>query len=282
MTELKHQFRSSAQPAMDNSRALVERLHTGLTQHTLYGVATRTAADILRDELAAVLDSAEHARIFQLVEKLHDLGESQASHSLLTRDDAQSLENDLFNLHEQVVELTHDIYTDPLTGAYNRRYYDQAINALIERGEKFSLLNFDIDHFKKVNDIYGHDGGDKVLQLFTKDLKTNVAQDDIVVRLGGEEFCAIIIDADQEQAAQIAERLRETVEARPARAGVPNITVSVGVAMHTPDETADALYRRADGALYKAKRNGRNRVELADKPAPRMAAKPVVNVGPGL
>ena len=284
MSEAKTQFQeSAARPAIDESRALVERLHTGLTQHALYGIATRNASTTLREELGQIFDLSAHPRIGDLLDKLHELGEGQARHSLLTRSEAQSVEKDLYNLHSHVEQLTHDIYTDVLTGVYNRRYYQQTIEQLIDRGEKFSLLAFDIDHFKNVNDKYGHTAGDRVLQIFAKDLETNVAQGDIVVRIGGEEFCAIIFDADAKQAAHVAERLRETVEARPAREGAPNITVSIGVAQYIPGEDPKAFYERADTALYAAKAEGRNRVKIAaDIPMAQAAAKPVVNKGPGL
>ena len=154
---------------------------------------------------------------------------------------------------------------DPLTGLLNRRAWRERINARIQhlRSHSMTLLFLDLDHFKQVNDRIGHDGGDRVLELFTAVLKGALREQDIVGRYGGEEFIVGLPGTDAQQAREIADRIRTGLRERSADAsgGTP-LTVSVGVATLRPDETLDALLRRADAALYAAKSAGRDRVEL--------------------
>jgi len=158
--------------------------------------------------------------------------------------------------------------TDPLTGLHNRRYLDSHLRSLVERsanaGKPMSVLAFDLDFFKGINDTYGHDAGDDVLREFAHRLKKSVRGIDLVVRHGGEEFVVVMPETDLKHAANIADRLRQDVEGEvfntSAGDSIP-VTVSVGVSeFQGPSDTAEALMRRADQALYAAKREGRNRV----------------------
>lgn len=157
---------------------------------------------------------------------------------------------------------------DPLTGLHNRRYLDCHLHSLIERsaqaGKPIAVLTFDLDFFKGINDTFGHDAGDDVLREFSLRLKKCVRDIDLVVRHGGEEFVVIMPETDAKLAMKIADRLREDVqnELFVTRLGdsIP-VTVSVGVAeLQGENDSPDALLRRADQALYAAKREGRNRV----------------------
>jgi two-component system, cell cycle response regulator len=158
--------------------------------------------------------------------------------------------------------------TDALTGLHNRRYLDSHLKSLTERaavdGKSVALLIFDIDFFKGINDTYGHEAGDDVLREFAERLKRGVRGIDLVARLGGEEFVVVMPETDAAYASLIAERLRRDVEREsfPTRGGeqLP-VTVSIGVAeFRGASDCADALIKRADQALYSAKRHGRNRV----------------------
>lgn len=158
--------------------------------------------------------------------------------------------------------------TDFLTGLNNVRQFDSVWNTLInnatEKDERLSLLMIDIDHFKKVNDTYGHPIGDKVLAELGKILTHASRSFDIVSRNGGEEFSVILPDCPQQQAVELAERIREKVEAHEFRISSTesiHITISVGVATYpeTVPDTAE-IFVSADDCLYKAKRTGRNRV----------------------
>ncbi len=159
--------------------------------------------------------------------------------------------------------------TDPLTGLHNRRYMSGQLGALVRRavqgGEPVSALLLDIDHFKRINDTFGHDVGDEVLREFAVRLATNVRAIDLACRLGGEEFVVIMPDSGLEGASRVAERLRVHISGAPFRvqgADAPlTVTVSIGVAATLPDaDTPDALIKRADAAVYDAKRAGRNQV----------------------
>ena len=162
--------------------------------------------------------------------------------------------------------------TDGLTGLHNRRYLDSHLKLLIDRaiarGRPMSVCITDIDRFKLVNDTYGHDAGDAVLREFANRVRSTVRGADLACRYGGEEFVLVMPDTSAEMAAGVAERLRSIVEREPFRipgtdAFLP-ITASLGIASVLPEgDSPEALLKRADAALYEAKRSGRNRVVAA-------------------
>jgi two-component system cell cycle response regulator len=159
--------------------------------------------------------------------------------------------------------------TDQLTGLHNRRYMTGQLGALVNRavrgGDPVAALMVDIDHFKKINDGFGHDVGDEVLREFAVRLASNVRAIDLPCRYGGEEFVVIMPDTKLEDARKIAERIRRHVAGSPFRVGGDaeplTVTISVGVAATCgPDDNAEALLKRADEAVYAAKAAGRNAV----------------------
>jgi two-component system cell cycle response regulator len=159
--------------------------------------------------------------------------------------------------------------TDELTGLNNRRFMESQIIALVERaaagGDPVSALMIDIDHFKAINDTYGHDVGDEVLREFAARLATNVRAIDLPCRYGGEEFTVIMPGAPLEAAEKVAERIRLHVAGAPFRVAAGsellNVTISIGVAASLGEgDTPEALVKRADAAVYAAKAGGRNRV----------------------
>ena len=169
----------------------------------------------------------------------------------------------LRNNLDQSLELA---VTDQLTGLHNRRYMAGQLGALVSRaakgGEPVAALMVDIDHFKRINDSYGHDVGDEVLQDFALRLATNVRAIDLACRFGGEEFVVIMPDTGMEAAARVAERLRNHVAGSPFRVAkgqeLLSVTVSVGVAVTQDGDSPDSLLKRADAAVYEAKAAGRN------------------------
>ena len=171
----------------------------------------------------------------------------------------------LRDLMTNAVELA---VTDPLTGLYNRRYLETHLRSVTARAassdKPAALLIFDIDCFKDVNDTYGHDAGDDVLCEFSRRLLEGVRGIDLVARYGGEEFIVVMPETDASYAATIAERLRrdvETIEFTTRSTKSFPLTVSIGVSeFRGAADTAEELIRRADEALYAAKRSGRNRV----------------------
>jgi diguanylate cyclase (GGDEF)-like protein/PAS domain S-box-containing protein len=157
--------------------------------------------------------------------------------------------------------------TDPLTGAHNRRFFMEKLDEEVDRSLRYdtplTLLAIDIDHFKNVNDTYGHAVGDRVLQRCVDTCKQTLRSSDAFGRLGGEEFMAILPFADLDMGYETAERLRLQLSrcAEGEEDDIPAFTVSLGVAELRKDDTAESLQKRADEALYRAKENGRNRVE---------------------
>jgi two-component system cell cycle response regulator len=157
--------------------------------------------------------------------------------------------------------------TDQLTGLHNRRYMTGQLGALVNRavrgGDPVSALMIDIDHFKKINDGFGHDVGDEVLREFSVRLASNVRAIDLPCRYGGEEFVVIMPDTSLEDAHRIAERIRLHVAGSPFRVGNEplSVTISIGVAATGgAGDSAEALLKRADEAVYAAKAAGRNAV----------------------
>lgn len=174
-------------------------------------------------------------------------------------------------LRQSVQESIELAVTDPLTGLHNRRYLETHLSGLVEkvgnRGKALTLLALDIDHFKSINDTHGHDVGDRVLQEFAQRVQTEVRGFDLVSRTGGEEFIVVLPYTNTEQANLIAERIRQSVCTNRFEAGGDceplDVTVSIGVsALDDPMDQPDDLLKRADLALYDAKRSGRNCVIL--------------------
>ncbi|HWK64381.1 MAG TPA: GGDEF domain-containing protein [Rhizobiaceae bacterium] len=156
--------------------------------------------------------------------------------------------------------------TDALTGMHNRRYFDDALREYIEEFRRISrpvgLMLLDLDHFKQVNDTYGHDVGDEVLRAVATCLKGVTRFHDVAARLGGEEFAVVAPDMDGERLTKFAERIRRAIAAMAIQSGNVrlNVTTSLGLAVWDGKETAEEFYRRADRLLYQAKSMGRNRI----------------------
>jgi diguanylate cyclase (GGDEF)-like protein len=168
-----------------------------------------------------------------------------------------------------LINVTSEVYmstSDFLTGIYNRRKFDEILSVEIERVNRYeqflSIGILDIDHFKIVNDTYGHQAGDKVLQELTKLIAQHIRKVDYLARYGGEEFVILSPNTGLTGMYQLAEKLRHTIEAH-AFHGQNRITISLGVAQYSFGETKPTFIERADAALYQAKAKGRNRVECS-------------------
>ncbi len=239
----------------------------------------RLAAQVRSDEatrhlpILAIVDQGERARMVKALElgvndilpRPIDPEELAARVTTLIRQKRYTdfLRNNLDHSLELAV-------TDPLTGLHNRRYMTGQLSALVRRaargGEPVAALIVDIDHFKLINDSFGHDVGDEVLREFAVRLATNVRAVDLACRYGGEEFVVIMPDTDLETAHHIAERLRLHVAGSPFRvarvAESLGVTISIGVActLGHEDDSPETLLKRADEAVYDAKAAGRNQV----------------------
>jgi two-component system cell cycle response regulator len=158
--------------------------------------------------------------------------------------------------------------TDALTGLHNRRYMETHIGTLVEqaasRGKPLTVLVLDIDYFKSINDTHGHDAGDEVLREFAFRIRKSIRGIDLACRYGGEEFLVVMPETDVGVATMVAERLRRRIASEPFAiqqgARTVELTISIGIAGVTAADDAASVIKRADQALYRAKRDGRNRV----------------------
>ena len=164
-------------------------------------------------------------------------------------------------------QLKKEVSIDALTGAYNRRAFrtmiDRALQQRDRHGETFVLAIIDIDYFKRVNDTYGHQKGDEVLQAVGKHLQKHIRQSDALIRYGGEEFVICFHDINLDQAKVIMEKIRHSIEMLDLLEK-SNITISGGISALRSDDIGSSLMRRADKALYAAKASGRNAIFVED------------------
>lgn len=171
----------------------------------------------------------------------------------------------LVRIKEGYVEAQLDAYTDFLTGLRNRRYLELVLERELFRVRRYSrplsLMVLDLDGFKQVNDAHGHEAGDRVLKAVAAALEAHVRQSDRVARLGGEEFAVLLTETPMAQALSLAERLRRAVAALKVPP-VESLSVSIGLTQAVPTDSPLSLIKRADEAMYRAKRQGKNRVEV--------------------
>jgi diguanylate cyclase (GGDEF)-like protein len=161
---------------------------------------------------------------------------------------------------------------DALTGLFNVRFFQERLNEEILSAQRFNtpltLISFDLDHFKRVNDTYGHPVGDQVLIEISHQVAKTLRKHEVLARVGGEEFTALLPQCNLTDGKITAERIRQKIEATRIKTGkgdFVSITLSLGVATLSNNDDSKTFYSRADNALYKAKSNGRNRVEIADE-----------------
>jgi diguanylate cyclase len=175
-------------------------------------------------------------------------------------------------LERTLEDLQKEATTDGLTGIANRRYFDMALQTMggdaMNSGDDLSLLLIDIDHFKKVNDTWGHATGDAVIQLVATTLAQSVKGQDCVARYGGEEFAVILPTTSMDAAVRVGENIRAALARklfvpRNVEETICAVTVSIGAACYDPGEALAQLIQRADAALYQAKKTGRDRVATA-------------------
>ncbi|AXK49229.1 hypothetical protein CRU87_05595 [Aliarcobacter trophiarum LMG 25534] len=173
------------------------------------------------------------------------------------------VENRTSKLKDAYKKMQNLASIDDLTKIYNRFYFFNAFNQQLARLKSdkigFSLIMFDLDHFKNVNDTYGHDVGDYVLHETCRVVEESLRKDDIFARIGGEEFLISLPNTDIENAFYIAQRIKQNIEEHNFK-NIPKLTISLGVAEATEPITSTELLKRVDIALYKAKKEGRNRV----------------------
>lgn len=209
--------------------------------------------------IGSCIDVTEKVEAREYLQKIHRKLE------LLVNERTAELQQKQKELEELNKALEKQAITDALTEVYNRQKFHEMLTQEAKESRRYSthlsLIMFDIDHFKLVNDTHGHQAGDAVLKEMAKLISENIRDADLLARYGGEEFMILTSHTDRESAFALAEKLREKV--RTAKFdGVLHITCSFGVTQFHDRDTIDSFLKRIDDALYKAKNNGRDRVEM--------------------
>lgn len=224
----------------------------------------KTAAHVVAEGRCRLL-CIEREVLWTLINKSHAVARNLLYQlSARIRQDDAAL-SDSFTLQQHYAR---NARIDPLTGLYNRYWLDEMLPRLVERswldGSEFGLIMLDVDYFKNFNDSYGHLAGDDVLRELGAIIRMYLRADDSAIRYGGEEFVILLPNLPRESALDVAERLREAVvrlsSERLGTQGLPGVSVSIGIAMLRHGHSGNALIAEADAALYRAKREGRNRV----------------------
>ena len=171
---------------------------------------------------------------------------------------------DITELHLSQEKIKSLSYIDELTKLHNRKSYNERINELLSSYKRykkpFSILMYDIDNFKHINDTYGHQDGDEVLVKMSALVKSNIRTNDFLFRVGGEEFIVLFSETKLEDSKTVSEKIRKKIEEEMIKLNYGKITISAGLCEVTDDDTKDTLYKRVDELLYNAKRSGKNKV----------------------
>ena len=232
----------------------------------IYAMVVINCAYRYHDAYAEVLKLLVGMALFMLLIHIH----AQRTSARILHGLRLQLENALLTeqLRERLRAAKLDATTDPLTGLANRRVLDSALatwqNRVVHSARQLSVLMIDIDHFKQINDTYGHEVGDRVLRAFAEHVRSLLRSQDLFARHGGEEFVILLPDTPVEAASHAGNRIHTSLEGTPLINDPPvRITVSIGVAQHQDGESIDTTMARADAAAYSAKHLGRNKVHLA-------------------
>jgi two-component system cell cycle response regulator len=244
-----------AQLAPDAGVALITRIKSH--PHAYFTSIVMIDRDLDLGDARVKLDSGAHDFLIEPVRPAEVAARVQAAAR------TRSLQEELLIQGRRLEAL---IFEDPLTQLYNRRFMLNQLTALVSGARRhkrpLSVVMIDVDHFKSLNDTYGHEVGDRVLLTVARAMRDRLRAEDYVGRLGGEEFLALLPDADAAAAAEVADALRETVADVVVRASDEEVRVTVSAGHATWDgESPEQLLRRADDAMYRAKAAGRDAVE---------------------
>jgi len=223
----------------------------------------KTVASNLKKAEKALTKHEYHKSMQNIVSFLmNNITASQQQHSDLSLELTRTCGEVSF-LKAKLKAVRHEAILDSLTGLYNRRGCDIKLKEL-DIEQVHSSLAIDIDHFKNINDQFGHFIGDKVIERIAKVIKTSISEQDIAVRFGGEEFIVVMVNKTMSQAHEVAEKIRLAISQlklmqRDSKAYLPKISVSIGIAERQEELNWTAVFEQADTALYQAKNSGRNR-----------------------
>jgi len=258
----------------DELKETGERIETAVNQVLEYFSSAQTDATQFGETLAGVSEELAKPHDSEEVGDLVRVIMSETQQMVMKSADLEkqiaTSAKEMAELREHLTEVRREAMTDPLTGLANRKCFDSRLAAGAEGAQenetKLSLLIADIDHFKQFNDQFGHPVGDKVLRIVARSLREGLKGRDTSARYGGEEFAIILPQTRLKDAAIVADQIRQGLAARKivnrqTDEDYGTVTLSIGVAEYRYGEPLTDLIRRADDALYRAKRSGRNRVE---------------------
>ena len=279
MTHLSGEHRPVVEPdpaaALTAARGSLDLIIVNVSSSGFDGLRfvaqARSSEASRRTPILAVVDPADRPRLLKALELgVNDiLPRPVDSEELMARARTQIRRKRYADFLKEKLDYSLEMaVTDALTGLHNRRYMAGQLQAMVGRagqgGDSVAVLVMDIDHFKAVNDGFGHDAGDEVLREFAVRLATNVRAIDLPCRLGGEEFVVVMPGASLEAASRVADRIRRDIEGQPfpimGGAESLGVTVSIGVAASVAGDTPEGLLKRADEGVYEAKSRGRNQV----------------------
>ena len=254
--KINEESHQESQRVNDNVQSEVSNIENSVSDAVdlnLLKTAVQSRIIIIRDHMDKFIESEKqrHEESKTLIESLQDR--------------VSSMEVQTEQLKEQVRKKQEEASRDALTGVANRLAYNERIETEIARYKRYqsplTLMVWDVDKFKSINDTYGHAAGDKVLKVIAKLLSSNIRETDFIARYGGEEFVILMPETEIKSAEPVAEKLRATIESSEFhfRGKRVVITASCGIAEIKHNETEEQFFQRADEALYKAKESGRNR-----------------------
>ena len=253
---------------MSEIRQVLEMIDTAAGSATSYSASLADASQELQG-------ASDGASLRVVIERLVAGAKEMETNNKKLEARLSSSRQEIEQLQQNLEVVRTESLTDPLTTLANRKFFDTELAKAMARGkqsgEPLSLLMCDVDHFKSFNDKFGHVTGDQVLRLVAMSVKQNVKGQDIAARYGGEEFAIALPETALHSATTVADHIRRAVMTkelmkRSTGEKLGRITISIGVALLRSDDTAQALIERADGCLYAAKRNGRNRVICETNP----------------
>lgn len=257
----------SEQQTLEMRNNLSERLNgeVSVIETTLHGAADlETVKSAIQIRLNAIHAHLDEGHRFEI-----ERAQKAESEIQLLQTKLKATEDVMAGLRERLIQEREQAIKDPLTGLYNRIAFEERFQHEVKRWERYgsplSLIILDIDHFKNVNDSYGHKTGDRLLKFLADVLQNQLRETDMLVRFGGEEFVVLSLDTDAENALTLAEKLRQTVHRcrfHFADERIP-LSISCGVSSLKAGDTAESLFERADQALYSAKAEGRNLCKAA-------------------
>ena len=243
---------------------LAGRIRTEQTQMTGFNSAIERVSMALAR--SAEQEALTSDLLMKVVSAVGQAGSHRAQSGQRTLQRMSRNRTEVDALKEELVKVRRMANTDVLTGLANRRHFDERLAAAVGRNPDFSLMLCDIDHFKSINDVYGHAFGDHVLKSVAMTLTRASRSGTFIARTGGEEFAVVLVKANEEQVRRAAERIRQTVEGLKIRNAQEEVrvTISVGMAMAESVRQIERIYEAADAALYQSKDAGRNCVTMHD------------------